>query len=116
MDKLRDDLVNFINRERSDGKTFYLYGASTKGNTLLQYCTLDASKILAAAERNPEKWGCRTPGTGIPIISEEEARTAKPDYFLVMPWHFRNEFIQREAEFRRVGGKLVFPLPTLEVI
>ena len=64
VDKLRTDLTNFIDRERSTGKTFYLYGASTKGNTLLQYCGLDASKIVAAAERNPEKWGCHTPGTG----------------------------------------------------
>jgi hypothetical protein len=115
VDKLRTDLTNFIDRERSTGKTFYLYGASTKGNTLLQYCGLDASKIVAAAERNPEKWGCHTPGTRIRIISEQEARAAKPDYFLVLPWHFRDEFIQRESEFLKAGGRLVFPLPVLEV-
>ena len=116
VDALRQELVDFIDRERAIGKTFYLYGASTKGNTLLQYCCIDGSKIVAAAERNSEKWGCRTPATGIPIISEEEARNAKPDYFLVMPWHFKDEFVQREAPFREMGGRLVFPLPVLEVV
>ena len=116
VDGLRDSLTELVDRERAAGKTFCLYGASTKGNTLLQYCGLDAGKIVAAAERNPEKWDCRTPGTGIPIISEEKARAARPDYFLVMPWHFRNEFVKREAAFRRSGGRLVFPLPTLEVV
>jgi NDP-4-keto-2,6-dideoxyhexose 3-C-methyltransferase len=116
VDRLRDGLTELVDRERAAGQTFYLYGASTKGNTLLQYCGLNAGKIVAAADRNPEKWGCRTPGTGIPIISEEKARAAQPDYFLVMPWHFRNEFVEREAAFRRSGGRLVFPLPALEVV
>ncbi len=116
IDKVCEKLRTFVAAERRAGKTFYLYGASTKGNTLLQYCKLDASKIVAAAERNPEKWGCRTPLTGIPIHSEEECRAARPDYFLVLPWHFRNEFVEREAEFLRSGGKLVFPLPDLEIV
>jgi NDP-4-keto-2,6-dideoxyhexose 3-C-methyltransferase len=114
--KLRSDLVAFVDKERGAGKRFYVYGASTKGNTLLQYCGLDATRIVAAAERNPEKYGCRTPGTGIPIISEMEARAAHPDYFLVLPWHFREEFVQREADFRSAGGKLIFPLPRLDVL
>jgi NDP-4-keto-2,6-dideoxyhexose 3-C-methyltransferase len=116
VDRLRDSLTELVDRECAAGKKFYLYGASTKGNTLLQYCGLNASKIVAAAERNPDKWGCRTPATGIPIISEDKARAAWPDYFLVMPWHFRSEFVEREAAFRRSGGRLVFPLPALEVV
>jgi hypothetical protein len=72
--------------------------------------------VTAAADRNPEKWGRRTPGTGIPIVSEEEAREAKPDYLLVLPWHFRREFIQREANFLAQGGKFIFPLPEIEVV
>jgi NDP-4-keto-2,6-dideoxyhexose 3-C-methyltransferase len=116
VDRLRDSLLELVETERQLGKTFFLYGASTKGNTLLQYCNLDGGQIVAAAERNPDKWGCRTPGTDIPIVSEEEARAARPDYFLVMPWHFRNEFIAREAVFRKAGGRLVFPLPTLDVV
>jgi NDP-4-keto-2,6-dideoxyhexose 3-C-methyltransferase len=116
VEKARDDLVNFVAAEQALGKRFYLYGASTKGNTLLQYCKLDSGKIVAAAERNPDKWGCRTPSTGIPIISESESRAAKPDYFLVLPWHFRAEFIQREADFLNSGGRLIFPLPKLEIV
>jgi hypothetical protein len=116
IEKTRDDLVEFIAAERAVGKRFYLYGASTKGNTLLQYCKLDSRKIVAAAERNPEKWGCRTPLTGIPILSESECRAAKPDYFVVLPWHFRGEFIAREADFLRTGGKLIFPLPEFEIV
>lgn len=116
IENLRNALMSFVHQEREAGKTFYLYGASTKGNTLLQYCGLDDNTVVAAAERNVEKFGCRTPGSGIPIISEEQARSAKPDYFLVLPWHFRDEFLVRESEFRKAGGKLVFPLPQLEVL
>jgi NDP-4-keto-2,6-dideoxyhexose 3-C-methyltransferase len=116
IEEVRDNLSRFVTSEQAAGKTFYIYGASTKGNTLLQYCNLDAKKIVAAAERNPEKWGARTPLTGIPIVSESECRAAKPDYFLVLPWHFRDEFIQREAEFLRTGGKLIFPLPKFEIV
>ena len=116
IEEARANLVTFIDRERADGKTFYLYGASTKGNTLLQYCGLGADRIVAAAERNLEKVGCRTPGSGIPIVSEVEMRAARPDYLLVLPWHFRHEIVEREAEFRRAGGKLVFPLPRFEIV
>lgn len=116
IEKLRDDLVTLVTEECKRGKTFYLYGASTKGNTLLQYCGLGADKIVAAAERNPEKWGRRTPRTNIPILSEAECRAARPDYFLVLPWHFHSEFVARESEFRRGGGKLVFPLPEIEIL
>jgi hypothetical protein len=116
VDNLRKELVQFIDGERAKGKRVFVYGASTKGNTLLQYCGLDSYRISAAAERNAEKWGCRTPGTGIPIISEEEARASKPDYFLVLPWHFRSGFIEREAVFLANGGKLIFPLPNIEIV
>jgi len=98
------------------GRTVYAYGASTKGNTLLHCCGLDHRRIIAAADRNPEKWGRRTPRTNIPIISEDEARRARPDYFLVLPWHFREEFLEREAAFRQRGGKFIFPLPEVEII
>ena len=93
-----------------------MYGASAKGNALLQYFCLDTSIITAAAERNPEKFGRRTPGTNIPIISEDEARNAKPDYFIVLPWHFKEEFLEREKPYLLSGGKFIFPLPVFEVI
>ena len=96
-------------------KTVYVYGASTKGNVLLQFCGIDQRLITAAAERNTEKWSSRT-STNIPIVSEEEAREAKPDYFLVLPWHFKKGFIEREEEFLNSGGKFIFPLPRIEVV
>jgi hypothetical protein len=108
-------LRDLLAREAARGKTIYVYGASTKGNVLLQYFGLDRQVIAGCADRNPDKWGRRTPGTSLPIVSEEEAR-GKADCFLVLPWHFRDEFIAREAEFIKRGGKLIFPLPNLEVI
>ncbi len=116
IEEQRDLLRGFIDKERKAGKTFYIYGASTKGNTLLQYYGLDRESIVAAADRNPAKWGRLTPATRIPIISEKEAREQKPDYFLVLPWHFKDEFLERESEFRKNGGKFIFPLPTMEII
>jgi SAM-dependent methyltransferase len=112
----KNKLVEFVKSEVSKGKTVYVYGASTKGNTLLQYYGLDNRWIKAAAERNPDKWGKMTVGTHILIISEKEARDQRPDYFLVLPWHFRNEFVQREAQFLQLGSKFIFPLPTFEVV
>jgi NDP-4-keto-2,6-dideoxyhexose 3-C-methyltransferase len=114
--RLRDELRSFIQAEVSRKKRIHIYGASTKGNTILQYCGLDHSLIEAAADRNPEKSGARTPGTNIPIISEEESRKMKPDFFLALPWHFRKEFIHREREFSSRGGKFIFPLPALEIV
>jgi hypothetical protein len=77
---------------------------------------LTKDDIHAFAEVNPDKFGCVTPGTNIPIISEAEARANKPDYFLVLPWHFRANIIEREKEFLSSGGKLIFPLPNVEVV
>ena len=114
--RIKDELHDFIATEKANGKSIYVYGASTKGNVLLQFCNMDRTLITAAADRNPEKWGRRTPGTNIPIVSEEEARQAKPDYFLALPWHFRQEFVEREAGFLASGGKFVFPLPEIEIM
>lgn len=114
--EIRQQVVDFITTEKENGKSIYVYGASTKGNTLLQYFGLDNSIITAAAERNPDKWGKRTVGTKIPIISEDEARAANPDYFLVLPWHFLKEFRHREAKFLKSGGKFIVPLPKFQVI
>jgi NDP-4-keto-2,6-dideoxyhexose 3-C-methyltransferase len=108
-------LKAFIENEVARGKRVYVYGASTKGNVLLQHFGLDHKLITACADRSPNKWGLRTPGTAIPIMSEEEARK-QADYFLVLPWHFRNEFVAREADFIARGGHLIFPLPEFEVV
>jgi hypothetical protein len=90
-------------------------GASTKGNVLLQFCGIGPDEIEAIGEVNTEKFGCVTPGSNIPIVSEKEIRAAKPDYVVVLPWHFRDGIIEREAEFLRDGGRLIFPLPEIEV-
>ena len=99
----------------SKGKKIHIYGASTKGNVLLQLFGIGKDLIDAAAERNEWKYGHRTPGTNIPIISEQESRESNPDYYLVLPWHFKEEFIKREKEFISKGGKLIFPLPQMEI-
>lgn len=107
--------VNFIKQETKKGKKVYVYGASTKGNTILQYYGLDNKLITGAADRSKEKWGKYTIGTWIPIVSEEEARE-KADYFLVLPWAFFYEFYKREKEWRLGGGKFIVPLPNFRVV
>jgi len=110
--KLKKILVE-LKKER---KTVHIYGASTKGNITLQYAGIDHSLIAYAADRNPEKIGKRTPKTNIPIISEEESRAMNPDYFLVLPWHFKEEFVLREREFVQKGGRFIFPLPEVQIL
>jgi len=114
--KLKTNVVTFIEQAIKDGKTVYGYGASTKGNTLLQYFGLDHRHITAIAERSPYKFGMKTIGTNIPIISEEEMRLAKPDYMLVLPWHFIDEFEKREQEYLKGGGTFIVPCPAFKLI
>lgn len=112
----RDALNALIGRLRSEGHTVAGLGASTKGNALLQFAGIDSTMIPFISEVNPDKFGCFTPGTGIPIIPEAEARERQPDYLLVLPWHFRSNLIAREQEFLSQGGKLIFPLPEIQVV
>lgn len=108
-------LTNFIDYVNSNNKTAQLYGASTKGNCVLQYCNITEDKVKYAVERNPNKIGYST-STGIEIISEETMRENPPDYLIVLPWHFKKEIIQRESEFLKNGGQLIFYFPTFEII
>jgi hypothetical protein len=112
----RDDLKRLIDNLNSDGKKILGYGASTKGNVMLQFCGLTAKDIPAIAEVNPEKYGRITPGSHIPIISESEAKSMKPDYFLVLPWHFKEGILRRESEYLASGGRFIFPFPEIEII
>lgn len=112
----RKNLKELIEALVGDGKKIFGYGASTKGNVLLQFCGFNTSHIPFIAEVNPDKFGCYTPGTHIPIISEDEAKAMKPDYFLVLPWHFKHHILDREREFLESGGKFLFPLPEIEII
>ena len=116
LQELKSETYNFIVSEKDKGKTIWGYGASTKGNTLLQYFELDNTLIDGIAERSIYKFGLKTIGTNIPIYSEEKMRAAKPDYLLVLPWHFINEFIQREQDYLNAGGKFIVPCPKFEII
>ena len=116
INELKEKTVSFIKEEKSKGKIIWAYGASTKGNTLLQYFGLDNSLIDGIAERSIYKFGLKTVGTNIPIYSEDEMRKNKPDYLLVLPWHFINEFIERESEYLKNGGKFIVPCPKFEII
>lgn len=112
----RDNLTNLIKALTADGKLVIGYGASTKGNVILQFCKFTAHDLPFIAEINPNKYGSYTPGTLIPIISELQAKAMKPDYMLVLPWHFKHSIIQREQEYLGRGGKLIIPLPEIEII
>ncbi len=112
----RFHLKQLISSLNKDGKKIIGYGASTKGNVLLQFCGITVEEVPYIAEINEDKFGRITPGTHIPIISEEEAHKIKPDYFLVLPWHFKNNILQRENDYINRGGKFIFPLPYIEII
>jgi hypothetical protein len=114
--KHRKNLLDLIEALVADGKTIFGYGASTKGNVLLQFCGITAKQIPYIAEVNPDKFGSFTPGTNIPIISEKEARAMNPDYFLVLPWHFKHNILARETDYIEQGGKFIFPLPEIEIV
>ena len=112
----RADLVRLLKALAADGKKVFGYGASTKGNVTLQFCGITEAELPVIAEVNPEKFGRFTPGTRIPIVSEAEARSMKPDYFLVLPWHFKEGILDREKEYMNFGGKFIFPFPEIEII
>lgn len=114
--QLKEQTVSFIKSQVAEGKSVWAYGASTKGNTLLQFFGLDNTLIKGIAERQPQKYGHKTVGTNIPIYSEEYVRAQNPDYMLVLPWHFISEFKMREKEFLEKGGKFIVPCPKFEVI
>ena len=112
----RDQLVEFLADSRKAGRLTVGYGASTKGNVILQYCGLGPDDLPCIGEPNEEKAGCFTPGTGIPIVSEADAKALAPDQLLVLPWIYRDGYVEREAAFVANGGKLVFPLPEITVL
>jgi NDP-4-keto-2,6-dideoxyhexose 3-C-methyltransferase len=116
IDRLKEELNALLFDIRARGKRIHIYGASTKGNVLLQWYGINRVMVDCAADRNPEKAGSKTLGTEIPIVSEAESRAAKPDYYLVLPWHFKHEFLERERDIIFSGTKMIFPLPEVEVV
>ncbi len=113
--KNKEEMLQFLLKQKKMGKKVIGYGASTKGNTILAYYEIGPDLVSYVADRNPIKWGRETV-TRIPIISEDEARSMKPDYFLAFPYHFMKEFITRETAFLKGGGKFVSPIPRLTII
>lgn len=113
---VRDKLRSLLDTLKVQGQTVYAYGASTKGNTILQFCGIDHHLVAKAADRNPDKWSARTPATHIEIISEQQAREEAPDYFLVLPWAFFDAFKKREEAFLESGGRFILPLPEVKVV
>lgn len=115
-EKIKGDLLATFQSASSHGKTIYGYGASTKGNVVLQYCGIGPSALTAIADRNPAKRGRLTPGTRIPICSEDEMRRAKPDLLLILPWHFLGEFLERERTLRSGGTRFIVPFPEVRTV
>lgn len=115
IESLKVELHNLLVNLKKEGKKVHIYGASTKGNTILQWCAIDNTLVEYAAERNPDKYGATTLGTNIPIISEADSRAMNPDYYLVLPWHFKEEFLEREKEALEKGTGFIFPVPKIEI-
>lgn len=115
-ERVRTELAAVCRELVDAGKTIHVYGASTKGNTILQYAGIDSTLVPYAADRNSDKHGSETIGTNIPIISEERSREMQPDYYLALPWHFLDEFLDREREFLDRGGRFIVPMPAVRVV
>ena len=112
---LKINLNKKLTKLNKNGKKIHGYGASTKGNVLLQYFKIDNKILKCIADRNPEKDGLYTPGTKVKILTEEKSRKLKPDYYLVLPWHFKKEILAREKDMRKKGVKFIFPLPNFKI-
>ena len=109
---IKEKIMKFLNEAKAQNKTVFAMGASSKGNTLLQYFDINNKQIPYAAEVNEDKFGKKTVGTNISIISESSALSFNPDYFLVLPWHFIDMLLEIHAKYLKKGGKLVVPMPT----
>ena len=114
--KEKTKLRNLINKIRNKKLIIHGYGASTKGNVLLQFYDIENKDVNYIADRNPLKYNLFTPGTKIKIISENYSRKLNPDYYLVLPWHFKKEILVREKKIRKKGTKFIFPLPNMKVV
>ena len=107
-------MSKLIKKIKDKDETIHGYGASTKGNVLLQYFQINKNDIEYIADRNPKKEGYFTPNTKIKIVSEKFSRSKKPNYYIVLPWHFKKEMLLREKKQRKFS-KFIFPLPKLSI-
>jgi hypothetical protein len=113
---IKDRLMTFLKQEKKKGRKIWIYGASTRGNVILQYFGLGPEIIDYIADMNPDKWGKKTVGTFIPIESPKKMREANPDYLLVNTWHFLDEIIKQEKDYFDGGGKFIVALPEFKII
>ena len=113
---IKNQLVDFLEHEKEQGKRTYIYGASTRGLVVLQYAGINNRLIQSAVDKNQDKWGKYIVGTGIKVIPFDEYRKNLPDYLLVLPYQFKNEIVNQEAEFLKKGGKMIFALPNFQII
>jgi len=113
---VRRDLLRFLIDAAERGKTVVGYGAPGKGNTLLNHCGIRPDLLPYTVDRNPYKHGRYTPGTRIPILPPERIAEDKPDYVLILPWNLRTELTAQLSYVGDWGGKLVFPIPSLEEV
>jgi NDP-4-keto-2,6-dideoxyhexose 3-C-methyltransferase len=116
IERTRDELVALCEEARGEGRSIWVYGASTKGNTILQYCEIGREHLDAAADANPFKIGRYMIGSDVPIRSEEEMRAARPDLLLALPYSFADRFIEREAELVAAGTRFIVPLPEVRLV
>ena len=116
VERIRQQLRDTLEQIRRRGQRVYGYGASTKGNVLLQYCRVGPNDVIAIADRNPHKVGRCTLGTRIPICSEDEMRNAHPEYLLILPWHFLDEFLEREQALRASGTQFIVAFPHVRIL
>ncbi len=114
--RIREELLAILEDFKAKGKRIAAYGAPAKGNTMLNYCRIGPDLLEYAVEKNLLKAGLFTPGMHIPIISEEEARDKQPDYYLMLPWNFLDEFLEKEKSFRERGGRFIVPIPAPHVV
>jgi len=114
--QIKSDLLKFLLAAAADGRSVAGYGAPGKGNTLLNHCGVRSDLLQYTVDRSPVKQGKFLPGTHIPIYAPERLAETRPDYILVLPWNLRDEITAQLDYVRSWGGRLVFPIPTLEVV
>jgi len=113
---IKINLLLILKKIKKQNKNIHGYGASTKGNILLQFFGISKKYLDFISDRNIAKKNFFTPGTKIKILTEKESRDLKPDYYLVLPWHFKKEILKREKNIRNKGTKFIFPLPKIKIV
>ncbi|MDE1854713.1 MAG: class I SAM-dependent methyltransferase [Candidatus Micrarchaeota archaeon] len=114
--KIKTELTSLLKKEVAGGKKIFIYGASTRGLVVLQFCGIDNKLIAAATDMNKDKWGKYIVGTGIPIIPIDEYRRSRPDYLFILPYHFLKELVQQEKQYLVDGGRFIVAIPSVRVI